>query len=185
MWRAGRQTGDGKAGVLFKKFAGIDVFDEVDELDPDKLLKSCRRARTSLAASTSKTLAPECFYDERNCAKADEYSGIPTISTARQLSALRHPQLGLRVGRKNIFRRNADGGFRRGAQQSPCMNLLVALGLQKTLSWFCDSKALSIRVKPGQTWRNKSYCTVDDSQQCLDDVIEGAEYFLAGWPESA
>lgn len=66
---AGKPVMEGK-GVLFKKFAGIDVFDiEVDELDPTNLLKSSLRSNRPLAASTSKTLKRQnVSILNRNCA---------------------------------------------------------------------------------------------------------------------
>lgn len=66
---AGKPVMEGK-GVLFKKFAGIDVFDiEVDELDPTNLLKSSLRSNRPSAASTSKTLKRQnVSILNRNCA---------------------------------------------------------------------------------------------------------------------
>ena len=66
---AGKPVMEGK-GVLFKKFAGIDVFDiEVDELDPENLLKSSLRSNRPSAASTSKTLKRQnVSILNRNCA---------------------------------------------------------------------------------------------------------------------
>lgn len=66
---AGKPVMEGK-GVLFKKFAGIDVFDiEVDELDPTNLLKLSPRSNQPSAASTSKTLKRQnVSILNRNCA---------------------------------------------------------------------------------------------------------------------
>ncbi len=129
---AGKPVMEGK-GVLFKKFAGIDVFDiEVDELDPDKFIEVVAALEPTFGGINLEDIkAPECFYIEQKLRERmnipvfhDDQHGTAIISTAAILN-------GLRVVEKNIsdVRMVVSGA---GAAAIACMNLLVALGLQKT-----------------------------------------------------
>lgn len=149
---AGKPVMEGK-GVLFKKFAGIDVFDiEVDELDPDKFIEVVAALEPTFGGINLEDIkAPECFYIEQKLRERmnipvfhDDQHGTAIISTAAILN-------GLRVVEKNIsdVRMVVSGA---GAAAIACMNLLVALGLQNITSWFAIQKALSIRAV-NQTWR--------------------------------
>ncbi|XPE23383.1 hypothetical protein ACNKHM_21090 [Shigella sonnei] len=87
---AGKPVMKGK-GVIFKKFAGIDVFDiEVDpELDPDKFIEDGRCTEPTFGGINLEAIkAPECFYPEQKLRKRVNLRYCTTISTARQLSAL-------------------------------------------------------------------------------------------------
>ncbi|GDW90437.1 malate dehydrogenase [Escherichia coli] len=86
---AGKPVMEGK-GVLFKKFAGIDVFDiEVDELDPDKFIEVVAALEPTFGGINLEDIkAPECFYIEQKLRERMNIRYSTTISTARQLSAL-------------------------------------------------------------------------------------------------
>ncbi len=111
---AGKPVMEGK-GVLFKKFAGIDVFDiEVDELDPDKFINVVAALEPTFGGINLEDIkAPECFYIEQ---KLRERMNIP------------------------VFHDDQHGGA--GASAIACMNLLVALGMQKHNIVVCDSKGV-------------------------------------------
>ncbi len=139
---AGKPVMEGK-GVLFKKFAGIDVFDiEVDELDPDKFIEVVAALEPTFGGINLEDIkAPECFYIEQKLRERmnipvfhDDQHGTAIISTAAILN-------GLRVVEKNIsdVRMVVSGA---GAAAIACMNLLVALGLQKHNIVVCDSKGV-------------------------------------------
>lgn len=122
--------------------------------------------------------APECFYIEQKLRERmnipvfhDDQHGTAIISTAAILN-------GLRVVEKHL--RRADGGFRRGAAAIACMNLLVALGLQKHNIVVCDSKGVIYQGRePNMAETKAAYAVVDDGKRTLDDVIEGADIFWA------
>ena len=139
---AGKPVMEGK-GVLFKKFAGIDVFDiEVDELDPDKFINVVAALEPTFGGINLEDIkAPECFYIEQKLRERmnipvfhDDQHGTAIISTAAILN-------GLRVVEKNLsdVRMVVSGA---GAAAIACMNLLVALGMQKHNIVVCDSKGV-------------------------------------------
>ncbi len=184
---AGKPVMEGK-GVLFKKFAGIDVFDiEVDELDPDKFIEVVAALEPTFGGINLEDIkAPECFYIEQKLRERmnipvfhDDQHGTAIISTAAILN-------GLRVVEKNIsdVRMVVSGA---GAAAIACMNLLVALGLQKHNIVVCDSKGVIYQGRePNMAETKAAYAVVDDGKRTLDDVIEGADIFLGcSGPESA
>jgi malate dehydrogenase (oxaloacetate-decarboxylating)(NADP+) len=75
---AGKPVMEGK-GCLFKKFAGIDVFDiELAERDPDKLVEIIAALEPTLGGINLEDIkAPECFYIERELREAHEHPGVP------------------------------------------------------------------------------------------------------------
>lgn len=94
---AGKPVMEGK-GVLFKKFAGIDVFDiEVDELDPDKFIEVVAALEPTFGGINLEDIkAPECFYIEQKLRERmnipvfhDDQHGTAIISTAAILNGLR------------------------------------------------------------------------------------------------
>ncbi len=101
----------------------------------------------------------------------DNQHGTAIISTAAILN-------GLRVVEKNIsdVRMVVSGA---GAAAIACMNLLVALGLQKHNIVVCDSKGVIYQGRePNMAETKAAYAVVDDGKRTLDDVIEGADIFL-------
>ena len=176
---AGKPVMEGK-GVLFKKFAGIDVFDiEVDELDPDKFIDVVAALEPTFGGINLEDIkAPECFYIEQKLRARmnipvfhDDQHGTAIISTAAIIN-------GLRVVEKNIsdIRMVVSGA---GAAAIACMNLLVALGMQKHNIVVCDSKGVIYKDRePNMAETKAAYAVVDDGKRTLDDVIDGADIFL-------
>jgi malate dehydrogenase (oxaloacetate-decarboxylating)(NADP+) len=176
---AGKPVMEGK-GVLFKKFAGIDVFDiEVDETDPDKFINVVAALEPTFGGINLEDIkAPECFYIEQKLRERmnipvfhDDQHGTAIISTAAILN-------GLRVVEKNIsdVRMVVSGA---GAAAIACMNLLVALGMQKHNIVVCDSKGVIYKDRePNMAETKAAYAVVDDGKRTLDDVIDGADIFL-------
>ena len=176
---AGKPVMEGK-GVLFKKFAGIDVFDiEVDEQDPDKLIEVIAALEPTFGGINLEDIkAPECFYIEQQLRQRmkipvfhDDQHGTAIICTAAVLN-------GLRIVNKAI----ADVWLvvsGAGASAIACMNLLVALGLQKDHIQVCDSKGLIYRDRePNMAATKADYAVEDHGKRTLADVIEGADIFL-------
>ena len=101
----------------------------------------------------------------------DDQHGTAIISTAAILN-------GLRVVEKNIsdVRMVVSGA---GAAAIACMNLLVALGMQKHNIVVCDSKGVIYKDRePNMAETKAAYAVVDDGKRTLDDVIDGADIFL-------
>ncbi|MGG7433132.1 NADP-dependent oxaloacetate-decarboxylating malate dehydrogenase [Enterobacter hormaechei] len=176
---AGKPVMEGK-GVLFKKFAGIDVFDiEVDELDPDKFINVVAALEPTFGGINLEDIkAPECFYIEQKLRERmnipvfhDDQHGTAIISTAAILN-------GLRVVEKNLsdVRMVVSGA---GAAAIACMNLLVALGMQKHNIVVCDSKGVIYKDRePNMAETKAAYAVEDDGKRTLEDVIDGADIFL-------
>ncbi|WP_130099708.1 NADP-dependent oxaloacetate-decarboxylating malate dehydrogenase [Siccibacter turicensis] len=176
---AGKPVMEGK-GVLFKKFAGVDVFDiEVDELNPDKFIDVVAALEPTFGGINLEDIkAPECFYIEKKLRERmnipvfhDDQHGTAIISTAAILN-------GLRVVEKNItdVRLVVSGA---GAAAIACMNLLVALGMQKHNIVVCDSKGVIFKGRDEKMDETKAAYAIDDNgKRTLDDVIEGADIFL-------
>src|SRR5512136_2611016 len=127
---AGKPVMEGK-GVLFKKFAGIDVFDiEINELDPDKLCDIIAALEPTFGGINLEDIkAPECFYIERKLRERmkipvfhDDQHGTAIIVGAALLN-------GLKVVGKDIAKVKlvASGA---GAAALACLDMLVSLGLR-------------------------------------------------------
>lgn len=176
---AGKPVMEGK-GVLFKKFAGIDVFDiEVAERDPDKFIDVVAALEPTFGGINLEDIkAPECFYIEQKLRDRmnipvfhDDQHGTAIISTAAILN-------GLRVVDKDIadVRMVVSGA---GAAAIACMNLLVALGMKKHNIVVCDSKGVIYQGREANMAETKAaYAVKDDGKRTLNDVIDGADIFL-------
>ncbi|GAB3245772.1 NADP-dependent malic enzyme [Chitinimonas naiadis] len=177
---AGKPVMEGK-GVLFKKFAGIDVFDiEVDEKDPDKLVDIiCALEPTFGGINLEDIKAPECFYVEQKCRERmkipvfhDDQHGTAIITAAAVLN-------GLRVVDKDIGRvRLVVSGA--GAAAIACLNLLVQLGVNPANIIACDSKGVVHTDR--EDWdrldeSKKRYAQKTDFRT-LKDAMVGADIFL-------
>ena len=176
---AGKPVMEGK-GVLFKKFAGIDVFDiEIDETDPDRLIEVIAALEPTFGGINLEDIkAPECFYIEKTLRERmnipvfhDDQHGTAIICTAAVLN-------GLRVVQKNIadVRLIVSGA---GASAIACMNLLVALGMQRHNIVVCDSRGVIYQGRDADMVETKAaYAIPDNGKRTLDQVIADADIFL-------
>ncbi|MFS1538250.1 MAG: NADP-dependent malic enzyme [Candidatus Phlomobacter fragariae] len=176
---AGKPVMEGK-GVLFKKFSGIDVFDiEIDESDPDKLIDVIAALEPTFGGINLEDIkAPECFYIEKKLREKmqipvfhDDQHGTAIISTAAILN-------GLRIVNKKIeqVRLVVSGA---GAASIACMNLLVALGLNRSNIIVCDSKGVIYSGRDEVMDETKAaYAIEDNGLRTLADVIPCADIFL-------
>ena len=139
---AAKPVMEGK-GCLFKKFAGIDVFDiELAERDPDRLIDMIAALEPTLGGINLEDIkAPECFYIERKLTERlnipvfhDDQHGTAIIAAA----AIRN---GLELVDKDIgaVKLVVSGA---GAAAIAILDLLVGLGLKRSNVWACDSKGL-------------------------------------------
>ncbi|GKX57406.1 bifunctional malic enzyme oxidoreductase/phosphotransacetylase [Leminorella grimontii] len=176
---AGKPVMEGK-GVLFKKFAGIDVFDiEVDEADPDKLIDIIASLEPTFGGINLEDIkAPECFRIEKELRKRmkipvfhDDQHGTAIICAAAVLN-------GLRVVNKKIedVKLVVSGA---GAAAIACLNLLVALGMKKEHITVCDSRGVIYQGRDENMEENKAiYAVVDSGKRSLGDAVSGSDIFL-------
>ena len=176
---AGKPVMEGK-GVLFKKFAGIDVFDiEVNEMDPNKLVDMiCALEPTFGAINLEDIKAPECFYIEQKCRERmnipvfhDDQHGTAIVAAAAVLN-------GLRLVEKNIEQvRIVVSGA--GAAAIACLDLLVALGVRRDNITVCDSKGVIYEGRDAKLDESKQrYMIRDNGQRNLADAMAGADIFM-------
>ena len=177
---AGKPVMEGK-GVLFKKFAGIDVFDiEVDEKDPQKLVDIIAALEPTFGGINLEDIkAPECFYVEqqlRNRMKIpvfhDDQHGTAIITAAAVLNGLRI--VGKDVAKVKLVTSGA------GAAAVACLDLLVALGIKIENIVMCDSKGVVHTAR--EDWdrldESKRRYAKDTPARSLKDALVGADIFL-------
>ena len=175
---ASKPVMEGKA-VLFKAFAGVNVFDiEIDEKDPVKLVEIIAALEPTFGAINLEDIkAPDCFYVERELRKRmkipvfhDDQHGTAITVAAAMLN-------GLKVVGKDI----AEVKFvvsGAGAAALACLNLLLKVGLQR--------KNVFVTDLAGVVYEGRTELMDDDKRQymqattarTLSDVIEGADVFL-------
>ncbi|MXP50850.1 NADP-dependent malic enzyme [Pantoea sp. SoEX] len=176
---ASKPVMEGK-GVLFKKFAGINVFDiEINETDPDKIIQIITSLEPTFGGINLEDIkAPECFYIEqqlRNRMKIpvfhDDQHGTAIICAAAVIN-------GLHIVNKSIsnVKLVVSGA---GASAIACMNLLVELGLPKSNIKVCDSKGLIFHGREKNMEINKAkYAVKDAGQRTMEEIIAGTDIFL-------
>ena len=175
---ASKPVMEGK-GVLFKKFAGIDVFDiEIDETDPDKLVDIIASLEPTFGGINLEDIkAPECFIVER---KLRERMNIPVFhddqhGTAICVSAAVYN--GVRVVGKNIedVRLVCSGA---GAAALACLGLLADLGIRRDNIIVCDREGVVYKGRGADLDTYKESWAVETSARTLGDAIDGADIFL-------
>ncbi len=175
---ASKPVMEGKA-VLFKKFAGIDVFDvEVNEKDVDKLVDVvCSLEPTFGGINLEDIKAPECFEIEEQLKARmkipvfhDDQHGTAIIVAAAILN-------GLELAGKNISDvKIVTSGA--GAAALACLNLLVSLGASRDNIWVTDRHGVAYKGRVEEMDRWKDPYVKDTNARTLADVIGGADVFL-------
>ena len=176
---ASKPVMEGK-GCLFKKFAGIDVFDiELDERDPDKLVDIIAALEPTLGGINLEDIkAPECFYIEQKLRDRmnipvfhDDQHGTAIISSSALINGLE--LVGKQIGEVKLA---ASGA---GAAAIACLDLMVALGVKRENIHVCDSKGLIYEGRPGGMDASKQrYAQQDTGARTLADVVRDADVFL-------
>ncbi|MEO8544244.1 MAG: NADP-dependent malic enzyme [Burkholderiaceae bacterium] len=175
---AAKPVMEGK-GCLFKKFAGIDVFDiELAERDPDKLVDMIAAMEPTLGGVNLEDIkAPECFYIERKLRERmnipvfhDDQHGTAIISSAALLNGLEL------VGKKIDEVKVAVSGA--GAAALACLDVMVGLGVLRKNVFVCDSKGVVYNGRPGGFDESKQRVAQDTDARTLADVVRGADVFL-------
>ncbi|MFV5343105.1 NADP-dependent malic enzyme [Acinetobacter oleivorans] len=174
---ASKPVMEGK-GVLFKKFAGVDVFDiEIAENDPDKIVDIVASLEPTFGGINLEDIkAPECFYIEKKLRERmkipvfhDDQHGTSIIVGSALLNAL---QL---VNKKIEEIKIVASGA--GAAALSCLDLLCALGAKKENIIVADSRGLLTTSREGLDESKKRYIQ-DISASQLHEVMAGADMFL-------
>src|SRR3954454_2351867 len=175
---ASKPVMEGK-GCLFKKFAGIDVFDiEVNERDPDKLVEIIASLEPTFGGINLEDIkAPECFYIEQQLRSRmkipvfhDDQHGTAIIVGAAVLN-------GLKVVGKDISKvKLVCSGA--GAAALACLDLLVSLGLSMQNIWVADIKGVVYSGRKEEMDDNKSRYAKDTKARILAELMPDADIFL-------
>ncbi|MBP6893652.1 malate dehydrogenase (oxaloacetate-decarboxylating)(NADP+) [Pseudacidovorax sp. 1753] len=175
---ASKPVMEGKA-VLFKKFAGVDVFDiEIDEKDPAKLVEVIAALEPTFGAINLEDIkAPDCFYVERELRKRmkipvfhDDQHGTAITVAAAMLN-------GLKVAGKDIgqVKLVASGA---GAAALACLNLLLKVGLKRENVFVTDLAGVVYEGRTELMDEDKAQFAQKTEARTLGEVMEGADVFL-------
>jgi len=174
---AAKPVMEGK-GCLFKKFAGIDVFDiEVAENDPDRLVDIVAALEPTFGGINLEDIkAPECFYVERKLRERmkipvfhDDQHGTAIIVTAAVLNGLK--VVGKDIGEVKV------AGSGAGAAALACLDLLVAVGLRKENVTIADLSGVVYTGRPNTDADKQRYARTTNART-LAEIVEGADIFL-------
>ena len=175
---AAKPVMEGK-GCLFKKFAGIDVFDiELAENDPDKLIDMIAAMEPTLGGVNLEDIkAPECFYIETKLKERmsipvfhDDQHGTAIISAAAMLNALK--VIGKNIAEVQVVCSGA------GAAAISCLNLWCDLGIRRENITVCDSKGVIYVGRDANMEPTKARYARETQARTLSDAIDGADIFL-------
>ncbi len=174
---AGKPVMEGK-GLLFKIFAGIDVFDiELDVKEVDKFVDTVKAiAPTFGGVNLEDIKAPECFEIERRLKEEldipvmhDDQHGTAIISSAALINAL--DLAGKKIEEVRIVVNGA------GASATSCARLYISLGARKENIVMCDSKGVISTSRKNLSGKKKFFAT-DLPYKTLDEALKGADVFL-------
>ncbi|MDP1742210.1 MAG: NADP-dependent malic enzyme [Polaromonas sp.] len=175
---ASKPVMEGK-GVLFKKFAGIDVFDiEIDEKDPARLVDIIASLEPTFGAINLEDIkAPDCFYVERELRKRmkipvfhDDQHGTAITVGAAMLNALKV------VGKDPKQVKLVTSGA--GAAALACLGLLLKLGIPRHNVYVTDLAGVVYEGRTELMDEDKIQFAQKTDARTLSDIIEGADIFL-------
>ncbi len=175
---ASKPVMEGKA-VLFKKFAGVDVFDiEINESDPARLVDVIAALEPTFGAINLEDIkAPDCFYVERELRKRlkipvfhDDQHGTAITVGAALINALK--VAGKQPGEVKLVTSGA------GAAALACLNLLLHLGLRRENIFVTDLAGVVYQGRTELMDEDKVQFAQATSARSLAEVIEGADVFL-------
>ena len=175
---AAKPVMEGKA-VLFKKFAGIDVFDiEINETDPDRLVEIIAALEPTFGAINLEDIkAPECFRVERRLRERmripvfhDDQHGTAIIVGAAVLNGMKL------VGKSLAAVKLVCSGA--GAAALACLELLVELGLPRKNIWVSDIEGVVYQGRTKLMDEDKARFVQPTDARTLADIMHGADIFL-------
>lgn len=175
---AGKPVMEGK-GVLFKRFADIDVFDiEVNSKDPDEVIKVCQLLEPTFGGINLEDIkAPECFYIEETLKKTmkipvfhDDQHGTAIISAAGLINALEI------VGKAPDQVKMVFSGA--GAAAIACANLYIKLGVKKENITMVDTAGVIYKGRKEKMNEFKEQFAQETKARTLADAMKGADVFV-------
>jgi malate dehydrogenase (oxaloacetate-decarboxylating)(NADP+) len=175
---AAKPVMEGK-GVLFQKFAGVDVFDlEIAENDPDKLVEIIASLEPTFGGINLEDIkAPECFEVERKLRERmnipvfhDDQHGTAIIVGAALVNALH-------IADKDIgsIKLVSTGA---GAAGIACLDMVVSLGVKPENIWVADRLGVVWKGRKEEMDPNKCRYARETDARVLDEIIDGADVFL-------
>lgn len=175
---AGKPVMEGK-GVLFKRFADVDVFDiEIDTRDVEKLIETITLLEPTFGGINLEDIkAPECFLIERRLKKAlsipvfhDDQHGTAIISGAGLINALEIS--GKKIDAIKVVVNGA------GAAGIACSDFYVHLGIKKENIVLCDTRGVIYKGRTEGMNEHKEAYAIDTTDRTLADAVKGADMFL-------
>jgi malate dehydrogenase (oxaloacetate-decarboxylating)(NADP+) len=175
---AGKPVMEGK-GVLFKRFADVDVFDiEVNELDIDRFCMIVKALEPTFGGINLEDIkAPECFEIETRLKKEmnipvfhDDQHGTAIISTAALMNA--SELIGKPMAEMKVVFSGA------GAAAIACANMMIAAGVKLENLWLCDTKGLVYEGRTDGMNKYKEKFIKKSDHRTLGDVMVGADVFV-------
>jgi malate dehydrogenase (oxaloacetate-decarboxylating)(NADP+) len=175
---ASKPVMEGK-GCLFKKFAGIDVFDiEIDETDPEKLVEIIASLEPTFGGINLEDIkSPECFYIETKLRERmkipvfhDDQHGTAIVTAAAVINGLK--VVGKRIEDVKLVCSGA------GAAALACLDLLINLGLRKENAFVTDSKGVVYKGRTASMDDNKARYAQPTEARTLADIMPGSDIFL-------
>jgi malate dehydrogenase (oxaloacetate-decarboxylating)(NADP+) len=175
---AAKPVMEGK-GVLFKKFAGIDVFDiELAERDLDKIVDAVAALEPTFGGINLEDIkAPDCFYIERKLRERmkipvfhDDQHGTAIVVSAALVNGL--SVVGKEIGKVKLVVSGA------GAAALACLDLLLDLGMLKENIWVTDLEGVVYEGRKELMDPEKARFCQPTTARHLGDVMEGADVFL-------
>ncbi len=174
---AGKPVMEGK-GILFKRFADIDVFDiEIDAKDPDEIVRIVSALEPTFGGINLEDIkSPECFYIEEKLREKmnipvfhDDQHGTAIISGAGMINALEL------VGKKIEDVRVVFSGA--GAAGIACAKFYIKLGVRREHLMLVDTKGVVYKGRTEGMNPYKEYFAVDTKCRTLADAMKGADVF--------
>ncbi len=175
---AGKPVMEGK-GVLFKRFANVDVFDiELDTLDPDEVIRTCQLLEPTFGGINLEDIkAPECFYVEEKLKETmkipifhDDQHGTAIISGAGLLNALEITEK--EIGNAQMVVLGA------GAAGIACGKMFEQLGVKHENIVMVDTKGVIYKGRQEGMNPYKELFATERSCRTLEEAMEGAEIFV-------
>jgi malate dehydrogenase (oxaloacetate-decarboxylating)(NADP+) len=175
---AGKPVMEGK-GVLFKRFADIDVFDiELDTENPDEIIRTCQILEPTFGGINLEDIkAPECFYIEETLRKTmkipvfhDDQHGTAIISAAGLLNALEI--VGKKIDQVKVVFNGA------GASAISCAEHYVRLGVRRENILMCDTKGVLYAGRTDGMNEYKSRFAAVTEARTLSEALVGADVFF-------
>jgi len=175
---AGKPVMEGK-GVLFKRFADVDVFDlEVKSENPDDIIKVVQLLEPTFGGINLEDIkAPECFYVEEELKKTmnipvfhDDQHGTAIIASAALINAL------MLVKKKIEDIRLVINGA--GAAGVACANLAISLGALQKNVYMCDTKGVIFKGRTEGMNPYKERLAVETELRTLEEAMQGADAFI-------